>query len=69
MNQDLDHKDCPMPLEFFLHRYGLSRTTVWRWRKNGLATLRVGAKIFCRESEFVRFLETQTTRRQEGGNQ
>lgn len=60
MTQDYDPKDCPMPLDFFLRRYGISRTTAWRWRKNGLPTLQVGAKIFCRESEFVRFMETQT---------
>jgi len=51
-----------MPLDFFLRRYGISRTTAWRWRKNGLPTLHVGAKIFCRESEFVRFMEAQTAK-------
>lgn len=52
-----DPKDCPMPLDFFLRRYSISRTTCWRWRKNGLPTSQVGAKVFCRESDFVRFLE------------
>lgn len=52
-----DPKDCPMPLDFFLNRYGISRTTAWRWRKRGLPVSQVGAKIFCRESDFVRFLE------------
>lgn len=51
-------KDCPMPLDFFLNRYGISRTTAWRWRARGLPTSKVGAKIFCRESDFVRFLES-----------
>lgn len=46
-----------MPLDFFLRRYGISRTTVWRWRKNGLPTLQVGAKIFCFESDFILFLQ------------
>ena len=59
-------KDCPMPLDFFLRRYGISRTTARRWRKNGLPTLQVGAKIFCRESEFIRFMETQTKKNREG---
>ena len=59
MTQAYDPKDCPMPLDFFLRRYGISRTTAWRWRKNGLPTLQVGAKIFCRESEFVRFMEVK----------
>ena len=67
MTEAYDSKDCPMPLDFFLRRYGISRTTAWRWRKNmGLPTLQVGAKIFCRESDFVRFMETQTAKSQEG---
>ena len=45
MTQAYDSKDCPMPLDFFLQRYGISRTTAWRWRKHGLPTLQVGAKI------------------------
>jgi len=66
MAQSFDLKDCPMPLDFFLNRYGISRTTAWRWRANGLSTLKVGAKIFCRESDFVRFLEMQSAMRQQG---
>lgn len=62
-----DPKDCPLPLDFFLRRYGLSRTTVWRWRKQGLPMLQVGAKIFCRESELVRFMETRSANRSPGG--
>lgn len=50
-------KSCPLPLDFFLNRYGISRTTAWRWRTRGLPTLQVGSKIFCRESDFVAFLE------------
>jgi len=53
-----DPKDCPMPLDFFINRYGISRTTAWRWRSRGLPTAKVGAKIFCRESDFVHFLES-----------
>lgn len=64
-----DSKDSPLPLDFFIQHYGISRTTAWRWRKNGLPTLQVGAKIFCRESEFVRFMETQTPKNQPGGSQ
>lgn len=52
-----DPKDAPMPLEFFMRRYAISRTTCWRWRRAGLPTSQVGAKVFCRESDFVRFLE------------
>ena len=53
-----DSKDCPMPLEFFLRRYAISRTTAWRLRARGLPTSQVGAKIFCRESDFVKWLES-----------
>lgn len=53
-----DPKDCPMPLEFFLRRYSISRTTAWRWRARGLPTSQIGSKIFCRESEFVKWLES-----------
>ena len=67
MAQAYDPNDCPLPLEFFLRRYDISRTTVWRWRKKGLPTLQVGAKLFCRESDFVRFLETQSAKNQLGG--
>ena len=69
MVQTFDSKDCPMPMDFFIQRYGISRTTAWRWRKNGLITLQGGSKVFCRESEFVRFLEAQTANRQSGGVQ
>lgn len=53
-----DPKDAPLPLEFFMVRYAISRTTCWRWRKAGLPTSQVGAKVFCRESDFVKWLES-----------
>lgn len=59
MNKTYDPKDYPLPLDFFLNRYGISRTTAWRWRANGLPVLKVGAKLFCRESAFVAFLKQQ----------
>jgi len=64
MIQAKDPQDCPLPLEYYLQRYGISRTTAWRWRRAGLPTLQVGAKIFCRESEFVRFMEAQSAKGQ-----
>jgi hypothetical protein len=68
MTQGFDPKDSPLPLDFFLRRYGLSRSTAWRWRKSGLPTLHVGAKIFCRESAFVKFLEAQTAKKDGGAH-
>lgn len=46
-----------MPLDWYEQRYGVSRTTLWRYRRAGLKALGVGAKIFIRESDFVAFLE------------
>jgi hypothetical protein len=57
VNQPYNPKDCPMPLDFYLRRYDISRTTAWRWRKHGLPTLQVGSKVFVRETDFVAFLE------------
>ncbi len=69
MTQLHDSKDGPLPLDFFIKNYGISRTTAWRWRKLGLPTLKVGAKIFCRESEFLRFMEEQSRSNQPGVGQ
>lgn len=52
-----DPKDTPMPMNYFLKKYNLSRTTFWRYRRAGLPALGVGAKTFVRESDFVAFLE------------
>ena len=57
MNQPYDPKDCPLPLDYFEHKYRTSRTTLWRYRRAGLPAIGVGAKTFIRESDFVAFLE------------
>ena len=58
MNETLfDPRDVPLPLDYFERKYQVSRTTLWRWRRAGLPTLQVGSKIFCRESDFLSFLE------------
>ena len=49
--------ECPLPVAFYLKKFGVSRTTFWRWERRGLPVLQVGAKKFCRESDFVRFLQ------------
>ena len=52
-----DHRDTPLPLDYFERKYGLSRTTIWRYRRAGLPGLGVGAKVFIKESDFVAFLQ------------
>lgn len=49
--------DTPLPVPFILRKFNVSRTTFWRWEKLGLPVLQVGSKKFCRESDFIRFLE------------
>jgi hypothetical protein len=57
MHSIFDLKDTPLPLGFFERKYNVSRTTMWRYRKAGLAAIGVGAKTFVRESDFIAFLE------------
>jgi hypothetical protein len=52
-----DPKDTPLPLTFYEHKYGVSRVTLWRYRRAGLPAIGVGDKLFVRESDFVAFLE------------
>jgi hypothetical protein len=57
MNTPFDHRDTPLPLDYYERKYDVSRTTIWRYRKAGLPAVGVGAKCFVRESDFVEFLE------------
>jgi hypothetical protein len=52
-----DPRDTPLPLDFFERKYGLSRTTLWRFRRAGLPAVGVGNKVFVKESDFAGFLE------------
>ncbi len=52
----IDHHESPMPPDYYERKYGVSRTTLSRYRKAGLPALRVGAKIFIRDCDFVAFL-------------
>ena len=55
--------ETPMPHTYLLKKYDLSRTTFWRWRKAGLPCQTVGAKLFVRESDIVRFIADQNVPR------
>ncbi len=57
MNEPFNHRDTPLPLDYYERKYDTSRTTLWRYRKAGLPAICVGAKTFIRESDFVAFLE------------
>ena len=57
MSTPFDHRDTPLPLDYYERKYNVSRTTLWRYRKAGLPAVGVGAKCFVRESDFVSFLE------------
>jgi hypothetical protein len=52
-----DPQDTPLPLDYYNGKYGVSRTTLWRYRKAGLPAIGVGAKTFIRESDFIAFLQ------------
>jgi hypothetical protein len=58
MTQSSNPNECPLPLAFFCKKFGISRTTCWRWQRLGLPVVQVGAKKFARESDFVAFLES-----------
>jgi hypothetical protein len=62
MTSPFDHRDTPLPQDYYEHKYNVSRTTLWRYRKAGLHAIVVGAKIFIRESDFVAFLQIMNGR-------
>ena len=57
--------ETPLPVPFYLGKYNVSRTTLWRWTKRGLRVMQVGQKQFVFESEFLRFLESGGKPKQE----
>lgn len=57
MKSPFDHHDVPMPIGYIEYKYGISLTTLWRYRRAGLTAIKVGAKVFIRESDLVAFLE------------
>jgi hypothetical protein len=57
MKTTFDHHDTPLPTGFYNRKYNISRSTLWLYRNAGLTSIRVGTKLFIRESEFVAFLQ------------
>lgn len=60
MPAPFDPSDVPMPAGYIMQKFGLSRTTLWRWRSAGLPAQGVGAKIFIKESDVVAFIAAQS---------
>lgn len=61
MNTSIAHTgaEVPLPCSYIQKKFGLSRTTLWRWRCAGLPVQQVGAKLFIKESDVVRFIAEQ----------
>ena len=60
--KSLDPGDVPLPVEHYMQTQNTSRTTIWRWEKEGLRILHVGGKRFIRPSDWNSFLENQHAR-------
>ena len=50
-------KDTPLPIDFFVNRLELaSRTTIWRWTKEGLRTHRIGGRVYVSQADLQEFM-------------
>ena len=59
-------KDTPLPIDFYVNRLELaSRTTLWRWTKEGLKTHRIGGRVYVSQSDLQKFMVEHS----EGGEQ
>lgn len=49
----LDDKDEYKPISYWMKKLNVTRTTLWRWQKEGFISPRyVGKKLFFRQSDF-----------------
>ncbi len=49
----IDPKQERRPVTYWLNKYHVNRTTLWRWQKDGLITpTRMGKKIFFCQADF-----------------
>jgi hypothetical protein len=68
MSAPFDPRDVPLPVDYYIRTHDTSRTTLWRFEKQGLRILHVGGKRFIRPSDWTAFIEQQHAKRQQGQN-
>ena len=51
----------PLPLSFYVDQLKLtSRSNLWKWTKRGLATKRVGGRVFITQNDLQIFMNEMT---------
>ena len=49
-----------MPIDFYINDLNLtSRTTMWRWTRQGLRTTRVGGRVYVSQGDMQDFMANQ----------
>tara|TARA_Y100000588_G_scaffold373564_1_gene447562 strand:+ start:2044 stop:2256 length:213 start_codon:yes stop_codon:yes gene_type:complete len=52
--------NTPMPIDFYINDLNLaSRTTMWRWTRQGLRTTRVGGRVYVSQGDMQDFMANQ----------
>ena len=49
----------PLPLSYYIAQNIASRSTLWRWSREGLKLLRVGGRTYLAADELTRFMEAK----------
>ena len=57
-------KNTPLPIDFYVNKLELaSRTTFWRWTREGLRTHKIGGRVYVSQADLQQFFAEQS----EGG--